>query len=121
MIFIGGRSHCLSQCEYVHNYYRLEYRKGLRVSDLFFKVAMTVLSIALLIVVILIVVEIIAHRRPADKYRPQLKYLRSYRDGFTFSDSDDLSKAIQVMYITSDFVEFSDTGINGRFERIWER
>ena len=70
----------------MHNYYRLGYRKGLRVSDLFFKVAMTVLSIALLIVVILIVAEIIAHRRP-DKY----------------------------------FVDFSDTGINGRFERIWER
>ena len=90
-------------------------------SDLFFKVAMNVLSIALLIVVILIVAEIIAHRRPADKYRPQLKYLRSYKDGFTFSDNDDLSKAIQVMYITSDYIDFSDTGINGRFERIWER
>ena len=110
----------MSQCEYVHNYYRLEYRKGLRVSDLFFKVAMTVLSIALLIVVILIVAEIIAHRRP-DKYRPYLKYLRYYKDGVTFSDDEDLSKAIQIMYITSDFVDFSDTGINGRFERIWER
>ena len=111
----------MSQCEYVHNYYRLGYRKGLRLSDLFFKVAMTVLSIALLIVVILIVAEIIAHRRPADKYRPYLKYLRYYKDGVTFSDDEDLSKAIQIMYITSDFVDFSDTGINGRFERIWER
>jgi hypothetical protein len=90
-------------------------------NDLMFKIFISVLAITLLIVVILIDAEIIAHRRPADKYRPQLKYLRSYKDGFTFSDNDDLSKAIQVMYITSDFIEFSDTGINGRFDRIWER
>jgi hypothetical protein len=90
-------------------------------NDLMFKIFISVLAITLLIVVILIAAEIIAHRRPADKYRPPLKHLRSYRDGFTFSDNDDLSKAIQVMYITSDFVDFSDTGINGRFDRIWER
>ena len=90
-------------------------------NDLMFKIFISVLAITLLIVVILIAAEIIAHRRPSDKYRPPLKHLRSYRDGFTFSDSDDLSKAIQVMYITSDFIEFSDTGINGRFDRIWER
>ena len=90
-------------------------------SDLTFKIFITVLSVALLVVVILIAAEIIAHRRPVDKYRPRLTHLRSYRDGFTFSDNDDLSKAIQVMYITSDYIEFSDTGINGRFEKIWER
>jgi hypothetical protein len=92
-----------------------------KMNDIVFKLFITVLSIALMIVVIIITAEIIAHRRPADKYRPQLKYLRSYKDGFTFSDNDDLSKAIQVMYITSDYIEFSDTGINGRFDRIWER
>ena len=90
-------------------------------NDLMFKVFISVLAITLLIVVILIVAEIIAHRRPVDKYRPYLKYLRYYKDGVTFSDDEDLSKAIQIMYITSDFVDFSDTGINGRFNRIWER
>ena len=41
-------------------------------NDLMFKIFISVLAITLLIVVILIAAEIIAHRRPADKYRPPL-------------------------------------------------
>ncbi len=92
-------------------------------NDYVFIVFMAVLSLCLVIVVGMIAGEAIAHHRDQDlrRYKPPLKYLRSYRNGYTFSDNDDLSKAIQVMYITSDYIEFSDTGINGRFEKIWER
>lgn len=92
-------------------------------NDSTFKIFIIAISVILLIIVIILLMEMIkrSHKRDLNKYRPPLKHLRSYRDGFTFSDNDDLSKAIQVMYITSDFIEFSDTGINGRFDRIWER
>lgn len=92
-------------------------------NDYVFMVFIAALSLCLVIVVGMIAGEAISHHRDQDlrRYKPPLKYLRSYRDGYTFSDREDLSQAIQVLYITSDFIEFSDTGINGRFDRIWER
>ena len=88
-------------------------------NELLFKVFITALSLVLLILVIIIIAEVIAHRKDANRFRPRIKYLRSYKDGYAFSDNADLSQAMQVMYITSEFIEFSDTGIDGKYERIW--
>lgn len=90
-------------------------------NDLVFKIFITVLSIILLLIVVIILAETIAHRKDKDnnRYRPKIKYLRSYKDGYAFADNQDLSQAMQVLYITSEYIEFSDTGINGSFERVW--
>lgn len=90
-------------------------------NELVFKVFITVLTIILAAMVIIIVVEIIAHRKADERkmYIRPVRHLRSYKDGYTFADDADLYKAQRVVYITSKEISFSDTGINGRFERIW--
>ena len=92
-------------------------------SDSTFKIFIIAISVILLIIVIILLMEMIkrAHKRDLNKYRPHLTHMRSYREGYALSDNGDLSKAVQILYITSDFIEFSDTGINGRYKRIWER
>ena len=91
-------------------------------NELVFKIFITALTIILAAMVVIIVVEIIAHRKADERkmyIRPVL-YLRTYKDGYTFADDADLYKAQRVVYITSNEISVSDTGINGRFERIWK-
>lgn len=89
--------------------------------EMLFRILVIVLSLILLVVVAIILAEIIAHRKENDskRFRPKLKYMRPFKDGYVFSDDEDLSKAMQVMYITSEFIEFSDTGVDGKYDRIW--
>ena len=79
------------------------------------------LSLILLLMVALVIREVVSNRSHNDRFRPAIKYLRSYRDGYAFADNQDLSQAIQILYITSDYIEYSDTGINGKFSKIWTR
>lgn len=90
-------------------------------NDYIFAFLVIALSLILVLLATLVIKEVISSRKHNDRFRPPLKYLRSYKDGYTFSDNADLSQAIQVIYITSDFIEYSDMGINGRFDRIWTR
>lgn len=89
--------------------------------EMLFRIMVIVLSLILLVVVAIILAEIIAHRKENDskRFRPKLKYMRTFKEGYAFSDDEDLSKAMQIMYITGDCIEFSDTGIDGKYEKIW--
>jgi len=87
--------------------------------EMLFRILVIVLSLILLVVVAIILAEIIAHRKDEKRFRPKLKYMRPFKDGYVFSDDEDLSKAMQIMYITGDCIEFSDTGIDGKYEKIW--
>ena len=79
------------------------------------------LSLILLLMVFLVVREVLSTRIHDDRFRPAIKYLRSYKDGYAFADNQDLYQATQILYITSDFIEYSDTGINGKFSKIWSK
>lgn len=87
--------------------------------EMLFRILVIVLSLILLVVVAIILVEIITHRKDGNRFRPKLKYMRPYKDGYAFSDDEDLYKAMQIMYITGDSIEFSDTGIDGKYNKIW--
>lgn len=95
-------------------------RKGWwRMNDTLFYIFITALTLIVLGMVIILVIEIFLHRKHENYYRRKIKYLRSYKNGYTFSDNEDLYNAKQILYITSDYIEFSDTGINGKFTKIW--
>lgn len=89
--------------------------------EILFRVMVVVLSLVLLIVVVIIFGEMIAHKKDKDskRFRQRLQYMRPYKDGYAFMDNPELTKAMQVMYITSDYIEFSDTGVDGKYDRIW--
>ena len=90
--------------------------------DMLFRALIIILSLVLLISVVIILAEIIAHRKESNekRFRQRLQYMREYKDGYAFSDNPEITKAMQIMYITSDYIEFSDTGINGKYHKIWE-
>lgn len=89
--------------------------------DLLFKGFILALSLILLISVSIVLGEVIAHRKNEDnkRFKPRLMYMRPYKDGYAFMDNEEISKAMQVMYITGDYIEFSDTGVNGKYHKIW--
>lgn len=89
--------------------------------EMMFKVFVLILSLVLLVSVVIILAEIIAHRKENDskRFRQRLQYMRPYKDGYAFMDNEEISKAMQVMYITGDYIEFSDTGVNGKYHKIW--
>lgn len=89
--------------------------------EIMFRVFIIVLSLVLLTSVVIILAEIIAHRKENDskRFRQKLQYMRPYKDGYAFMDNEEISKAMQVMYITGDYIEFSDTGVNGKYHKIW--
>lgn len=89
--------------------------------DMMFKVFLIILSLVLLASVMIVMGEIVAHKKDNDnkRFRQRLQYMRPYKDGFAFSDNEDLSKAMQIMYITGDHIEFSDTGLDGKYHEIW--
>ncbi len=89
--------------------------------EIMFRVLIIVLSLILLIVVAIILSEIIAHKKYEDskRFRQRLQYMRPYKVGYAFMDNEELTKAVQIMYITGDCIEFSDTGINGKYHKIW--
>ena len=87
--------------------------------EILFRILIIILSLILLAVVLTVFVEIMAHRKDEKRFRPKLKYMRQFKEGYAFSDDEDLSKAMQIMYITGDCIEFSDTGIDGKYEKIW--
>lgn len=89
--------------------------------EMMFKVFVLILSLVLLASVVIILAEIIAHRKENDskRFRQRLQYMRPYKDGYAFMDNEEISKAMQVMYITGDYIEFSDTGVNGKYHKIW--
>lgn len=89
--------------------------------EMLFRVSVVILSLILLVVVAIILVEMILHRKESDgkRFRQRIRFMRQYKDGYAFSDNEDLTKSMQIIYITSDFIEISDTGINGKFEKIW--
>ena len=86
-----------------------------------FTLLIITLSLILLIMVLFVIKEAINTKNRDNRFRPAIKYLRSYKDGYAFADNADLSQAVQVLYITSDFIEYSDTGINGKFSKIWTK
>lgn len=90
--------------------------------EMLFRIMVVILSLVLLIVVVIILAEIIAHRKDADtkRFRQKLQYMRPYNDGYLYMDNPEMNKAMQIMHITSDFIEYSDTGIDGKYHRIWE-
>jgi hypothetical protein len=90
-------------------------------NEMVFKIFITALTIILAAMVVIIVVEIIAHRKADERkmYTRPITHLRSYCDGYTFADDEDLYKAQRIVYITSKEISFSETGINGKFERVW--
>ena len=90
--------------------------------DLMFKALVIILSLVLLIVVVVVFAEILAHRKYEDskRFRQKLQYMRPYNDGYLFMDNPEMNKAMQIMYITSDSIEFSDTGLEGKFHKVWE-
>ena len=90
--------------------------------EMMFRAVVIILSLVLLITVVIILAEIIAHRKYEDskRFRQRLQYMREYKDGYAFSDNPEITKAMQIMYITSEYIEFSDTGINGKYHKIWE-
>lgn len=89
--------------------------------EIMFKAFVITLSLVLLIVVVIILAEIIAHKKDEDnkRFRPRLKYMRPYDDGYLFMDDPEMHKAMQIMHITSEYIEFSDTGLDGKYHRIW--
>lgn len=89
--------------------------------EIMFRVFIIVLSLVLLTSVVIILAEIIAHRKENDskRFRQKLQYMRPYKDGYAFMDNEELTKAMQIMYITGDYIEFSDTGVNGKYHKIW--
>ena len=87
-------------------------------NDVVFAIFITCLSIAVLVIVVIIAVESVRYKKDK-RYRRELLYMRAYKDGYTLSDEKDLYKANQILYITSDSVSFSDTGINGTFKPVW--
>lgn len=89
--------------------------------EMLFRVSVVILSLILLVVVAIILVEMILHRKESDgkRFRQRIQFMRQYKDGYAFSDNEDLTKSMQIIYITSDYIEISDTGINGKFEKIW--
>lgn len=91
-------------------------------NELLFKIFVIVMSLILLAVVIITIAEIVAHRKDEDnkRFKRKLEHMRPYKDGYAFADNADLSKAMQIMYITSERIEFSDTGMNGKYHTIWE-
>lgn len=89
--------------------------------DLLFKGFVLALLLVLLISVAIVLGEVIAHRKDEDnkRFKPRLMYMRQYEDGWLFMDNPEMNKALQIMHITSDCIEFSDTGIEGKFSAIW--
>ncbi len=97
-------------------------KKGdIEMEDMMFKIFVMILALVLLASVVIILVEIIAHRKENDskRFRQRLQFMRPYKDGYAFMDNEEISKAMQVMYITGDYIEFSDTGVNGKYHKIW--
>ena len=89
--------------------------------EVMFKVLILVLSLVLFISVAIVLVEIIAHRKDEDskRFKQKIQHMRPYNDGWLFMDNPEMNKAMQIMYITSESIEFSDTGIDGKFHKIW--
>ena len=89
--------------------------------EVLFRILVIILSLVLLITVVIILAEMIAHKKDKDskRFRQRLQYMRPYKDGYAFSDNPELVKSMQVMYITSEFIEFSDTGVDGKYDKIW--
>lgn len=89
--------------------------------DKMFIVFVIILSLVLLASVMIVLGEMIAHKKDNDnkRFRARLQYMRPFREGYAFSDDPDLSKAMQIMYITGDHIEFSDTGLDGKYHEIW--
>lgn len=88
-------------------------------SNNMFKVFMLLLAGIALVMVVIVLIEIIAHRKDSSIPRAKVRYMKKYKDGFIFMDSEDLYSACRILYITSDGVDYSESGINGKFERIW--
>lgn len=90
--------------------------------EILFKAFIIILLLILLVVIFIVFGEIIAHKKYEDskRFRQRLQYMRPYRDGYAFMDDPELNKAMQIMYITSDYIEFSDTGVDGKYHKIWE-
>lgn len=89
--------------------------------EMMFKVFLIILSLVLLASVMIVLGEIVAHKKDNDnkRFRQRLQYMRPFREGYAFSDDPDLSKAMQIMYITGDRIEFSDTGLDGKYHKVW--
>ena len=90
--------------------------------EIMFRVLVIILSLVLLIVVAIILAEMVAHRKDNDikRFKPKLQYMRPYNDGFLYMDNPEMNKAMQIMHITSDYIEFSDTRLDGKYHRIWD-
>ena len=90
--------------------------------EMMFRALVIILSLVLLIVVVIILAEMIAHRKDNDskRFRPKLQHMRQFEDGWLFMDHPEMNKAKQIMHITSEYIEFSDTGIDGKYHKIWE-
>lgn len=86
-------------------------------NDTLFKLFILTLSMVLLVVVLIILIETIRHK-PAGRI-DKLTHLRSYQNGYALSDSADLYRAQRVLYIQSDRIEYSESGINGKFREVW--
>ena len=87
-------------------------------NDTLFKLFILTLSMVLLVVVLIILIETIRHK-PASGRIDKLTHLRSYQNGYALSDSADLYRAQRVLYIQSDRIEYSESGINGKFREVW--
>lgn len=89
--------------------------------EMMFKVLILVLSLVLLASVAIVLGEVIAHRKDEDskRFKKKLIHMRQYEDGWLLMDDPEMNKALQIMHITSDRIEFSDNGINGKFHEIW--
>ena len=90
--------------------------------ELMFKVLILILSAVLLISVAIVLGEIIAHRKDEDnkRFKKKLLHMRQFEDGWLLMDDPEMNKALQIMHITSECIEFSDNGINGTFHKIWK-
>lgn len=89
--------------------------------EMMFKVLILILSLVLLASVAIVLGEVIAHRKDEDskRFKNKLLYMRQYEDGWLFMDNPEMNKALQIMHITSECIEFSDNGIEGKFHEIW--
>ena len=86
-------------------------------NELLFKIFILTLSLVLLVLVAIVLIETIRHK-PAGRI-DKLTHLRSYQNGYALSDSADLYRAQRVLYIQCDRIEYSESGINGKFREVW--
>lgn len=90
-------------------------------NDIVYTILVIGLSLILILLVSIVIGELMSRKKIDNRFRPPLRYLRQYKDGYVLTDNRELSQAIQTIYITSDYIEYSDNGINGSFDRIWTR